>query len=67
MRASGLGFAVLFALQGLTGAAAEAPVRLVTFEYPPYAVRGDTSAQGLSADLVREAFARMGRGVSIEF
>ena len=67
MRARGLGAAVLFALLSQSGVAVEAPVRLVTFEYPPYAVQVETSAQGLSADLVREAFARMGRGVSIEF
>ena len=42
-------------------------MRLATFEYPPYVVQTGASAQGLSADLVREAFARMGRRVSIEF
>jgi polar amino acid transport system substrate-binding protein len=67
MRARGLGAAVFFALLSSTGSAAEAPVRLATFEYPPYVVPAGASAQGLSAELVREAFARMGRRVSIEF
>lgn len=58
-------FGVLLSLSA--GAAAQTPVRLATFEYPPYIVQTGADAQGLSADLVREAFARMGRSVSIEF
>ncbi|WP_417070614.1 substrate-binding periplasmic protein [Niveibacterium terrae] len=67
MFARGLGAAVFFAVLGQAAAADQAPVRLATFEYPPYAFQAGASAQGLSADLVREAFARMGRRVSIEF
>ncbi|WP_417070616.1 substrate-binding periplasmic protein [Niveibacterium terrae] len=56
------------ALLGLSaGVSAQTPVRLASFEYPPYIVQTEAGAQGLSADLVREAFARMRRGVLIEF
>lgn len=65
-RVSGLfaAFAVL-----LTGAqASDRPlVRLATFEYPPYVQEFNGQAKGLAVELVREAFARMGRGVLIEF
>ena len=61
----GVVFGVLLSLSA--GVAAQTPVRLASYEYPPYVAQVGGEARGLSADLVREAFARMGRGVSIEF
>lgn len=49
------------------GWAAEPPVRLATLEYPPYIVQTEQGAQGLSVDIVKTAFARIGRSTQIEF
>ena len=43
-----------------------APLHLVTMDYPPYIVRQDGKVQGPVVSVVREAFRRMGRPVSIE-
>ena len=46
---------------------AEADVRLVALDYPPYVTQKNGKAVGLTADVVTEAFERMGKTVSIEF
>lgn len=46
---------------------AQETLRLVTLEYPPYIVSTPTRAEGMVADIVREAFARMKLPVVIEF
>lgn len=43
------------------------PLRVVTFDYPPYIKQARHGAQGLAVDIVNEAFLRMGRPVSIQF
>lgn len=43
------------------------PLRLVSYAYPPYVEQTQNGAQGLSVDIVKEAFARMQRPVLIEF
>lgn len=47
--------------------AADAVVHLAAFEYPPYITEVDHNAQGLAVDIVREAFARLGRTLQIDF
>jgi polar amino acid transport system substrate-binding protein len=47
--------------------AADTPLRLTTFEYPPYIAESDQGARGLAVDIVKTAFARMGQAIAIEF
>lgn len=48
-----------------TGVATD--LRLVALEYAPYVTQVEGQAVGLTPDIVREAFSRMGKTVSIEF
>jgi polar amino acid transport system substrate-binding protein len=43
-----------------------APLRLVTFDYPPYVTEGDQGPQGLATNIVREVFARIGKHAQIK-
>ena len=47
--------------------AAETQLRLATLEYPPYIINADQNAQGLTVDIVRTAFSRIGQPIKIEF
>jgi polar amino acid transport system substrate-binding protein len=47
--------------------AAETSLRLATLEYPPYIFATEQGAQGLTVDIVKTAFARMGQSIIIEF
>ena len=51
----------------LSAANGEPPLRLVTLEYPPYIKQTGNEAQGLTVDIVKEAFARIGKPIAIEF
>nr|WP_282449411.1 transporter substrate-binding domain-containing protein [Roseibium sp. CAU 1639] len=42
------------------------PVKLVTFEYPPYEYWNGTQADGIVVRIVTEAFGKLGRSVSIQ-
>ncbi|MBS1157517.1 MAG: hypothetical protein H6R07_3441 [Proteobacteria bacterium] len=55
----------LCTVSGYAGAAE--PLRLVTFEYPPYIKQVGNGAQGLTVDIVNEVFLRLGKPISIEF
>lgn len=57
--------AIWMSVASLQACAAE-PLRLVTFEYPPYIKQASHGAQGLAVDIVKEAFARMEQPISIE-
>lgn len=48
------------------GAETPAPLHLVTMDYPPYIFRQSGSVQGPVVSVVKEAFRRIGRPVSIE-
>lgn len=54
-------------LAPLPSCAQEAALRLVTLDYPPYILNDNDQAKGPIVDIVREAFRRMGRSVTIEF
>jgi polar amino acid transport system substrate-binding protein len=59
---------VIFLLLSQTGPAATVPpLRLATFDYPPYITENDQGAQGLAANVVHEVFSRLGRQVQINF
>lgn len=49
------------------GMAADPPLRLATLEYPPYISNTEQGAQGLTVDIVKTAFSRIGQPVKIEF
>lgn len=42
------------------------PLRLISFEYHPFVTRIENSAQGMSVEIVKEIFLRMGREITIE-
>jgi polar amino acid transport system substrate-binding protein len=42
-------------------------LRLVTFEFPPYMVLENKSAKGLTIDIVKEIFTRLGKEIKIDF
>lgn len=42
------------------------PLRLVTFDYPPYVTEGDQGPEGLATSIVSEAFARIGKHAQIK-
>jgi polar amino acid transport system substrate-binding protein len=47
--------------------AADTALQLATLEYPPYISATDQGAQGLTVDIVKTAFARMGKPIAITF
>ncbi len=48
------------------GCAENLPWQLATLEYPPYIINTDQGPQGLTVEVVRTAFARMGQPVKID-
>jgi len=62
VRSLGIGIAAVF----LTVAAQAETVKLVTLEYPPYEYQAGDKADGIAVRIVREAFKKMGKDVSIE-
>lgn len=47
--------------------AQQQPIKLVTWEYPPYIIKDGSSSKGLTIEIVNEIFKRMGQPISIEF
>lgn len=58
---------ILLWATGVSAANSEPPLRLVTLEYPPYIKQIGNDAEGLTVDIVKEAFTRIGRPITIEF
>ncbi len=55
------------ALAGVYACAVAAPLHIVTSNYPPFCFEDKGEQKGIAVDVVKEAFARMGTEVHIEF
>lgn len=61
-RILGLGIALIF----LSVSAQADTVKLVTLEYPPYSTKSGDGADGIAVRIVKEAFKKIGKDVTIE-